>query len=154
TARRLRAAAARTDLVARMSADEFAVVFTDPHVAIDDQLGKLRAAAPRPTPVGEGEHALDCSVGVASLDVMTGTIEALAAAESALFVAQSRGGGHCEVFDSGVRESTLKALRRSSELKQAAADGKIVPRYQPIVDIGSGRTVGCEALLRWNHATE
>ena len=154
TARRLRAAAAKTDLVARMSADEFAVVFTDPDAPIDEQISKLRTAVQRPMPMGEGEITLDCSVGVAAVEVMTGTIEALAAAESALFVAKARGGGHCEVYDSGIRDSTMKALRRASELKQAAADGKVVPRYQPIVDIASGRTVGCEALLRWNHPTE
>jgi diguanylate cyclase (GGDEF)-like protein len=154
TARRLRAAAAKTDLVARMSADEFAVVFTDRHTPIDEQLAGLRAEVQRPLHIGEVEHTLSCSVGVASLDVMTGTIEALAAAESALFVAKTRGGGQHEVFDSGVRESTMRALRRTSELKQAAAEGNIVPRYQPIVDLGTGRTVGCEALLRWIHPTE
>ncbi|MGU3437461.1 EAL domain-containing protein [Actinomycetes bacterium M1A6_2h] len=37
------------------------------------------------------------------------------------------------------------------ELKSALESGAIVPWYEPIVDLASGRVVGVEALARWNH---
>jgi sensor c-di-GMP phosphodiesterase-like protein len=36
-----------------------------------------------------------------------------------------------------------------ARISEAAARGEFVPYYQPIVDIGSGRLVGCEVLMRW-----
>jgi EAL domain-containing protein (putative c-di-GMP-specific phosphodiesterase class I) len=37
------------------------------------------------------------------------------------------------------------------DLRKAMEDGQLVPNYQPIVDLATGRPVGFEALLRWTH---
>lgn len=149
-ARRLRAAAHDDDIVSRVSGDEFAVVCS--HLdRYDELLAALRATIHEPIPIGDTRHVIDCSVGVVSLDVVSGTIEALAAVESAVYLAKARGRGRVEIYDTGLRDSATKTLRRTSELQHAADNDELVLRYQPMVDLNTGATVGCEALLRWLH---
>ena len=47
----------------------------------------------------------------------------------------------------------LAEARESTRLRQALDKGELVPHYQPIVDILTGRPYGLEALLRWEHPT-
>ncbi|MBD3898191.1 EAL domain-containing protein [Halomonas sp. ML-15] len=50
-----------------------------------------------------------------------------------------------------LEESQLQRLRLQQALKGAAHRGELQLVYQPKVDLASGRTVGAEALLRWQH---
>ncbi|MBV9292445.1 MAG: EAL domain-containing protein [Frankiales bacterium] len=151
-AQRFRGVVHDDDVVARVSADEFAVVCT--HVEHHrDLVEALRAEIRLPIAMGDSRHFVDCSVGVVSLDVVAGSIEAMAAADSAVYLAKSRGRGRVEIFDVGLRDSAMTTLRRTSELQHAANNDEFVLRYQPIVDLNTGATVGCEALLRWLHPT-
>jgi diguanylate cyclase (GGDEF)-like protein len=149
-ARRIHAVAHDEDVVARLSGDEFAILCSHEE-EFDGLVTTVRREIHRPIALGIGQHVLDTSVGVVSLDVVTGTIEALAAADSAVYLAKSRGRGRAEVFDTGLRDSAIETLRRTSELRHAADNSEFVLRYQPIVNLRSGVTVGCEALLRWVH---
>lgn len=62
----------------------------------------------------------------------------------------------------GIVEDQLDLIRRLKEqrqvgvdataaLAQAIRDGQIVPWYQPVIELVTGRTVGYEALARWEH---
>ena len=53
-------------------------------------------------------------------------------------------------YEEGMREQVLWNKQVSNELKEALAQGRIRPWLQPIVD-RNGRTVGAEALARWDH---
>ena len=153
-ARRLRDAVHDGDVVARVSADEFGVVCC--HDAADDPdlASRLRAEVRQPIRLGSEDHVIDCSVGTVPLNLMSSAIEVLAAADSAVFFAKARGRGRVEVFDQALRDSATKSLRRTIELRQAVLGDELVLHYQPIVDLSTGRTVGCEALLRWMHPRE
>jgi diguanylate cyclase (GGDEF)-like protein len=149
-ARRVLAAAHDSDVVARVNGDKFALL-----CAHEEQLGELVASIRRqihePIRLGTVEHVLDSSAGIVPLDVVSGTIEALAAADSAIYLAKTRGRGRVETFDTGLRDTAIKTLHRTSELRHAADNNEFALRYQPIVELTTGLTLGCEALLRWMH---
>jgi diguanylate cyclase (GGDEF)-like protein len=149
-ARRLTASVHSDDIVARVGGDEFAVLCAHGD-DVDALVQSLRRTIHEPIELGTGQHVLDSSVGIVALEIVTGTIEAMAAADSAVYLAKERGRGRVEIFDTGLRDSAINTLRRTSELRHAADNDEFVLRYQPIVDLDSGRTVGCEALLRWMH---
>lgn len=52
-----------------------------------------------------------------------------------------------------LREQRLAGDLATTEIARAVDDGEIVPWYQPIVDLATGRRVGFEALARWQHPT-
>jgi len=153
-ARRIRDVAHDGDVVARIGGDEFAVLCCHAGSEGATLPERLRTAVRLPITLGFTAHGVDASIGLVSLDVVHSTIEALAAADSAVFLAKSRGRGRTEVFDKGLRDSAVNTLRRTTELREAVASGACVLHYQPIVDLDSGRTVGCEGLLRWIHPEE
>jgi EAL domain-containing protein (putative c-di-GMP-specific phosphodiesterase class I) len=52
-----------------------------------------------------------------------------------------------------LREQRIDGDVATAEIARALADGEIVPWYQPIVDLATGRLLGYEALARWEHPT-
>ena len=56
-----------------------------------------------------------------------------------------------EAFEAGGHESGVQALRTTGELRRGIERGEIVPYFQPIVDLESGRALGFEVLARWLH---
>jgi EAL domain-containing protein (putative c-di-GMP-specific phosphodiesterase class I) len=72
-------------------------------------------------------------------------------ADAAMYVAKSRGPGVVEVFDEAASHRSLDRLSIRSELTRALERNEFEVRYQPIVDLDTGRTTAFEALLRWTH---
>jgi EAL domain-containing protein (putative c-di-GMP-specific phosphodiesterase class I) len=50
-----------------------------------------------------------------------------------------------------MHEQAIRRLEVTSELQGAIETGQLVLYYQPIVDVATGRTLGAEGLVRWNH---
>jgi diguanylate cyclase (GGDEF)-like protein len=151
---RLRRSVHPGDLVGRLFGDEFAVVCLHSADGRQTLVEGIRDAAREPLTLGTTEHVLTVSIGVTPLSGSGGTIEALASAGQAVYLAKERGRDRSELFDAGFRETALTTLRRTSELRHAANSGELLLHYQPIVDLVSAATTGYEALLRWEHPTE
>jgi EAL domain-containing protein (putative c-di-GMP-specific phosphodiesterase class I) len=72
-------------------------------------------------------------------------------ADAAMYRAKARGRDCVEAFEAGGYESGVQALRTAGELRRGIERGEIVPYFQPIVDLESGRVLGYEVLSRWLH---
>ncbi|HEV3396498.1 MAG TPA: EAL domain-containing protein [Xanthobacteraceae bacterium] len=154
-AERVKKIVRRTDLVARFGGDEFAVLEMD--VAefagagvLADKIGKALAA---PYAIGANGVHITASIGIARFSETVADPEALLMqADLALYRAKEDGRNcfrfHSDELDWQVRERVTIA----AELRQAVDRGELELYYQPQVELGSGRIVGLEALLRWNNA--
>ncbi len=73
------------------------------------------------------------------------------AAEVALYQAKADGRGCFRVFQPGMDASAAQQAALESELRQAIADDAIIPHFQPLVRLATGRVTGFEMLARWPH---
>jgi diguanylate cyclase (GGDEF)-like protein len=151
-AQRLSAGSATAERVARMATDQFLVVLESVSAA------QARAQAER---IAERLRAafdysgvslqLETRVGVAVFpDDGALPSELLQRAELALYRAKESG-ATVGVFVHGDDESHRHRLAILGQLRGAIASDQLQLYYQPKVDLRSGRVVGCEALVRWNH---
>jgi len=153
---RLAENARETDLVARPGGDEFAILQSDVSETADAGAlaAKLRAAIAAPIEIEGNQLHITASVGIA---IYTPEILAaedmLARADLALYRAKEEGRDqyrfHSEQLDQQVRMQVAMA----DELRNALERNEFELYYQPQVALATGRIVGMEALLRWNHPT-
>ena len=142
------------DTVARLSGDEFVLLL--PHLAqpedalevarrILDSLGQPVAIA--------GERMLVAgSIGVATYPADGSTPdELLESADAAMYRAKETPGNSWELFSGQMATDARERLRTESALLDGIGRGELVLHYQPVVELETGRTVGAEALMRWNH---
>lgn len=103
-----------------------------------------------PFRVKASSRRLTACIGVAHSDPSHRDVDdLLREAEAALFRARECGGEATIVFDRTMRENTTRALLFEAGLREAVDNHELDLAYQPIMDLGSLRIVGVEALLRW-----
>jgi diguanylate cyclase (GGDEF)-like protein len=152
-AHRLRLHCGDGDVLARMGGDEFAILHEAAgRPAVAAFAGDLVAALSRPYDIEGQQVTVGASLGVA-LAGPGGADHALVAkqADAALYEAKRRGKNRHQFFDETLaRQMQLRHIVRH-ELAGALDRGEFSLVYQPVVDLRSGETVACEALLRWQH---
>lgn len=153
---RLHATARSSDTVARMGGDEFVIILT--HIENDEQLdaavAKVHSAFKAPFRLAEAEYSVTASVGVAGFpdDALTEG-ELLKDADAAMYEAKQRGRNAVQRFSAKSVSSSMHRVQLEVDLVRALREGEFRVHYQPIVDAHTLRTVGVEALLRWQHPT-
>jgi diguanylate cyclase (GGDEF)-like protein len=156
-AQRLRECTRQADTVARLGGDEFGVLLEDIHGEPDAIQAAERVVAALSAPLEMDGRTVRAraSIGVAldrgESDITS--IELLRDADTAMYLAKSANRGSFEIFEPAMHTRQLARLQLDGELREALERGQFSLNYQPIVDFPSGRIVGAEALLRWNHPT-
>ena len=141
--------------IARLGGDEFTAVL--PGDIIGDELQRLYthlADSLREHISIEGGIQIGVSVGaVASSRVSGSGEELLRLADLAVYAAKAAGRGMALSYDPGMKQE--KAYRKTveRELRAAIVDKSLYLAHQPIVDALSGRILGYESLVRWQHPT-
>jgi diguanylate cyclase (GGDEF)-like protein/PAS domain S-box-containing protein len=147
--RRLRSVLRDDDVLARFGGDEFIVVLTGDPVDVAE---RLRRAVHPPLYASDHELFVTASIGFATNHEPSMTPnDLLRDADAAMYRAKARGRDCVEAFEVGGHENGVKALRTTGELRRGIERGEIVPYFQPIVGLESGRTLGFEVLARWLH---
>ncbi|PHX72700.1 MAG: hypothetical protein CK521_01480 [Acidimicrobium sp.] len=162
-ARRLAAATRPSDLVARISGDEFVVLcegLLDEQVALD-VAERIRTSITGPLVLQGVEIEAGASIGVAmstpellnTESAADAAVTLLRSADTAMYRAKQRGRGRSELYSEDMRTAAKARQTLASELEQALAGNQFAVVFQPIESAHTGRVVAAEALLRWNHPT-
>lgn len=154
-ASRIERAVRPSDTVARLSGDEFVVLFTGVAGLVEAQslTGLVAAAVAAPVTIAEHELVPTISGGLAIAQDGCTAETLIRDADTAMFVAKERGRARIEVFTPEYRDNQLSKLSIEGELRAALRDGELAVHYQPVVDLGTGEIAAYEALVRWNHPT-
>lgn len=150
-ARRLRAAAG-PHLVARLSADEFAVLVEDRSAeAVMDLATALMTEIAGSIQAGGIAVTVRAGAGVRLGERGLGPEELVRDATIALHEAKKLGRDGLLVFSQAMRDAAKERGHLASELRAAFGAGQFELHYQPIVDLHTGEVAGAEALIRWRH---
>ena len=139
-------------LVARLGGDEFGFLITSGADGAELAARVVDAVAAAPFAVDERRIRLTARAGLA--DGVPGNDAVLGDADLALRAAKQAGGARLARFDESLRAEQTERARIAAGLRQALADGGLFMHYQPVVDAGTGRMTGVEALMRWRRDGE
>ncbi len=150
--RRLLAVARKTDTVARFGGDEFAVLITDATPADGLRIAE-RALAELRLPQSVGHHVISpgASIGVCIGSPGQTADSLLQDADTAMYLGKAAGRNRIQVFQPAMRAAALARVRIADELETALVTDQLTVFYQPFVELSTGRVVGAEALVRWQH---
>jgi diguanylate cyclase (GGDEF)-like protein len=153
-ATRLQAGLRPADTVARFGGDEFVVL-----CEITRETGDIAAVAKRilralsePFDVDDQLFTFSASIGVTmATNRLVEPEDLIRDAAAAMSQAKARGKGRLEIFDEATRARAVDRLQIESALRLAMEQGELRVYYQPMVSCATGRLVGAEALVRWQH---
>ena len=143
------------DLIARFGGDEFAVLPAEGS-SVAEALAMTRriiAGLELPFRIQGTDVIVGCSAGLSAAFGGQPGDELLRNADVAMYRAKAAGKRRVEVFDPTMHSSIVARHALTSDLGRSISRGDLRVHYQPIVELVSGRTVGVEALVRWNHPT-
>lgn len=144
------------DTLARLGGDEFAILVDGlaGEAAAEGLARRALDALAAPFPVEGRETYIAASVGIAvSRGGTQSASDLLREAEIALYRAKADPGDRVSVFHPRMSAASVDRLELELDLRRAIEGGELRVHYQPLVDLRSGRTVGHEALVRWEHPT-
>ncbi|MFD2645907.1 EAL domain-containing protein [Pseudomonas japonica] len=147
-------AMSEADTVARLSGDEFVVLF-DGYSNLSSLvrvatrlLDKLRV----PVRFDNHELVISASVGIALFSDLTLDLNLLVSqANMAMQHAKHLGGDNFQFYTESLQASTLDRLQLENQLRKAIDERQLEVYYQPKVCLANGRLHAAEALVRWNH---
>lgn len=155
TARRFTGCARENDTVARLSGDEFCILLPKVSSTSSASLvaSKVLASMEAPFTLPGGHNLrVSCSIGIALYPKDCDNADTLLKnADIALYQVKRCGRGHFALFTKELDEATVQQQRLSSELNSAIPRNELTLRYQPVIELDSGRVIGAEVLARWQH---
>jgi len=142
------------DTVARLGGDEFLLLLPNLRRSADAYVvaQKILDAFERPLTMGALQAHVNTSIGVALYPQDGHDVDTLVRnADVAMYRSKDLGGGVYQFFNAEMSRQTQRRVQLETHLRLALGRNELEVRYQPKVDIASGRLTGCEALTSWKH---
>ena len=141
------------DVVARLGGDEFAVLLPSVKevAAAREVASRLRAALAEPVRLEAMTFQVEASVGIAIYpDDASGFDQLMQRADVAMYLAKERHSG-IERYTPDADRNSAERLALASDLRMGVMRGEIQLYFQPKVRLADEKTIGMEALARWQH---
>lgn len=141
------------DYLARTEGDEFAFFYTNVADSNDviAVIAEINRVLEKPFVLEQYELHVTASIGVAISSADEDADTLMKYADIALARAKEKGRNDYQIFNFDMKSVSINRLKLENELRKAIAGEEFVLFYQPQVDIETGRIVGVEALIRWEH---
>jgi diguanylate cyclase (GGDEF)-like protein/PAS domain S-box-containing protein len=153
-AKRLRSSLREEDTLARLNSDEFAIIQTGMARPEDAALlsRRLLDAIAEPYLLDGHSVTIGATVGIAMAPGDGEDSEKLLKnADMALSRAKTESRGTFSFFEADMDARAQKRRKIELELRDAIQNEVLLPHYQPLIDLSTGRITGFEALVRWPH---
>ncbi|HEY3433028.1 MAG TPA: EAL domain-containing protein [Rhodocyclaceae bacterium] len=152
-AHRLRGCVREVDTVARLGGDEFSIIVGELASREDAALvaRKVLQVMGRPFKLEAQDVFVTASVGIALYGETGHDANIMEQADIAMYHAKRAGRNNYHFFTPQMNELSQQKLALETDLRQALERDEFVLHYQPQVDPGSGKLIGVEALIRWQH---
>jgi len=151
-ARRLDAAVRQSDLVARLSGDEF-VVLIEEHGGPEEVMivaQKVLSALARPLMIDWREARVSGSVGIASFPEDGNDVpELVKNADTAMYQAKERGRNNFQFYSAELNGMSSTRIEQEKRLRGALERAEFFVEYMPERGLEHGNVTAAEALLRW-----
>ena len=155
---RLRACLGRADTVARVGGDDFAILARNIDLGhAVDLADRIHQALILPFELRGQEVFVTASIGIAvggeskAAALREQPEHLLRDAHTAMYRAKALGNGRYQVFNASMHDLALERLRLETDLRMAVKRREFLLHYQPFVCLATGRIIGFEALVRWQH---
>lgn len=151
---RLNSCTRRGDTLSRLGGDEFVLLL--PSIGTDREVvavaRKIQRAMKTPYDLDGNEIYTTTSIGIAVCPEDGKTVQTLLKhADMAMYAAKGRGRNRYQFFSEGMNRRAVERMSMEAGLRQALARQEMSLAWQPQFDLSTGKIVGVEALLRWQH---
>lgn len=146
-----------SDTVARIGGDEF-VILVEALNHIEDMTlvaKKLFMQFKHPLKINEDNLYISLSVGISVFPDDGGTADELIKnADAAMYSSKNKGGNCYSFYTDRLNRQSLDILKLESDIRTALLRDQFVVHYQPKISMGTSKTIGLEALIRWKKPGE
>lgn len=154
-ARRIETNLREGDTVARFGGDEFVILLNDLADAKDigEVAEKTLAIFDEAFTIAGRELTITASIGISVFPHDGEESQVLMQnADTAMYRAKESGKNNYQFYSREMSQRAIKQLNMENALRHALQLDEFSLHFQPIVNTASGRAIGAEALLRWNHS--
>lgn len=152
-ARLIQVCVGKTDTVCRQGGDEFIVLL--PNTTSDEVTKRAQKIVDLFTQsfvLNEHELFVTPSIGISLFPTDGRDIESLIKnADTAMYRVKEQGKNNFQFFTPEMNEAVSKKMQLETGLRKGLERGEFKVHYQPQVDVISGKMIGVEALIRWQH---
>lgn len=151
---RLRKCLRESDIISRFGGDEFAAMMRDIEDADAAHTAAKRvlSAIDHPFSLDGEEYHISASIGISMFPGDSADATALLRnAELAMYRAKDQGKNNFQFHSSQMNARSFEYVVLERFLRRAIEQDEFLIHFQPQIEVATGRLVGAEALLRWNH---
>ncbi len=144
------------DTVARIGGDEFTLLLAGLEGMEDANhlARRILEVMSKPFQLQRHELHISASIGISFYpDDASDSEKLVQRADMAMYRAKESGRNNFQAYHDSMNISSLDRLEMENSLFKAMDNGEFDLYYQPQSHLATGRIVGLEALLRWNHPT-
>jgi len=142
------------DTISRLGGDEFCLMvdYLDDVQIVSNIAEKLVKMLQLPIYIDEHELYVTCSIGISVYPSDGATPEMLLRnADAAMYKAKHEGRNNYNFYTQDMTERAYERVALEASLRKGLERNEFCVLYQPQIDGISGRFLGMEALIRWNH---